>query len=92
MIFREERELVMEYDRKLIESNLTKGTEGNISIFIRDKKLMAISPSGIDYFKIKPKDILIMDLNGNVVDGSQKPSSEYLCTKYFMKKEKILMQ
>lgn len=53
---------------------------------------MAISPSGIDYFKIKPEDILIMDLNGNVVDGSQKPSSEYLCTKYFMKKEKILMQ
>ncbi|WP_282804305.1 L-fuculose-phosphate aldolase [Clostridium tetani] len=86
MIFKEERELVMEYGRKLIESNLTKGTGGNISVFIRDKKLMAITPSGIDYFKIKPEDILIMDLSGNVVDGSQKPSSEYSMHKIFYEK------
>lgn len=86
MIFQKERELVVEYGKKLIESNLTKGTGGNISVFIRDKKLMAITPSGIDYFKTKPEDILIMDLKGNVIDGHQKPSSEYGMHKIFYEK------
>ncbi|QVK18382.1 L-fuculose-phosphate aldolase [Mycoplasmatota bacterium] len=77
MLFQKERELVVEYGKKLIEKNLTKGTGGNISVFIRDKQLMAISPSGIDYLKTQPEDVVIMDLKGNVVDGKQKPSSEY---------------
>ncbi len=37
---------------------------------------MAISPSGIDYFKTTPKDIVILDLDGKIVDGFRKPSSE----------------
>ncbi len=77
MLYRKERELVVEYGKKLIESKLTTGTGGNISIFIRDKQIMLITPSGIDYLKTKPEDILIMDLQGNVIDGQQKPSSEY---------------
>lgn len=86
MIFKEERELLVQYGKKLIESNLTTGTGGNISVFMRDENLMAITPSGIDYFKTKPEDILIMDLNGNVVDGKQKPSSEYSMHKVFYEK------
>jgi L-fuculose-phosphate aldolase len=86
LIFKKERELIVQYGKKLIESNLTTGTGGNISIFIRDENLMAITPSGIDYFKTKPEDILIMDLNGNVVDGNQKPSSEYSMHKVFYEK------
>ncbi len=62
--------------KKLIENNLTTGTGGNISIFNREKGLMAISPSGIDYFKTTPKDIVILDLDGKIVDGFRKPSSE----------------
>jgi L-fuculose-phosphate aldolase len=45
-----ERELVVEYGKKLITSGLTTGTGGNISIFNKEEGLMAISPSGIDYF------------------------------------------
>ena len=37
---------------------------------------MAISPSGMDYFKIQPEDIVIMNLDGEIVDGDRKPSSE----------------
>lgn len=85
MIFQDEREQIIEYGKKLIQSNLTKGTGGNISIFIRDKKLMAITPSGIDYFKLKPEDIIIMDLDGSIVDGTQKPSSEYSMHQIFYK-------
>ena len=38
---------------------------------------MAISPSGIDYFETKPEDIVIMKLDGTIVEGSRKPSSEH---------------
>lgn len=86
LMFKKERELIVEYGKKLIEKNLTKGTGGNISIFIRNEKLIAVTPSGIDYLKMKPEDIVIMDLEDNVVYGSNKPSSEYLMHKIFYEK------
>lgn len=76
MIMEMEREQIVEYGKKLISSGLTKGTGGNISIYNREKQLMAISPSGIDYYKIKPEDVVILDLKGNIVDGDKTPSSE----------------
>lgn len=77
MNYEKERNQIVEYGKKLITNNLTTGTGGNISIYLPDEKLMLISPSGIDYFEIKPEDIVLMDLNGNVVEGDRKPSSEY---------------
>ncbi|MBU5292943.1 L-fuculose-phosphate aldolase [Anaerosalibacter bizertensis] len=77
MLMKNEREQIVEYGKKLIDANLTKGTGGNLSIFNREKQLMAISPSGIDYFKIKAEDVVILDLEGNRVDGDKSPSSEY---------------
>lgn len=77
MIMLEEKKLIVEYGKKLVTSNLTKGTGGNLSIYNREKNLMAISPSGIDYFKIGVEDIVVMNLKGNIVDGHREPSSEY---------------
>lgn len=77
MLMRKEREEVVEYGKKLITSNLTKGTGGNLSVYNREKGLMCISPSGIDYFKIRPEDVVVLDLEGNKVDGHKEPSSEY---------------
>ncbi len=77
MILQEEREKIVEYGKKLITSNLTKGTGGNLSIYNREKELMCISPSGIDYFKITPEDVVVLDLDGNKVDGTKEPSSEF---------------
>lgn len=77
MLMQKERELIVEYGKKLITSGLTKGTGGNLSIFDREKGLMAISPSGLDYFQTEPEDVVVMDLEGNVVEGNRKPSSEY---------------
>lgn len=77
MIFQKERELIVEYGKKMLEADLTKGTGGNISIYLREEKLMAITPSGVEYFKTRPEDIVIMDLDGKVIDGNRKPSSEY---------------
>ena len=76
MLLQKEREQIIEYGIKMLESGLTKGTGGNLSIFNREKKLMAISPSGIEYHKIQPEDVVIIDLDGKIVDGTKVPSSE----------------
>ncbi|MPW26138.1 L-fuculose-phosphate aldolase [Alkalibaculum sp. M08DMB] len=77
MIMKEEREKVVEYGKKLITSGLAKGTFGNISIYNRDLNLMAISPSGMDYFDTTVEDIVVLTPEGKHVDGQRKPSSEY---------------
>ncbi|MTW85984.1 L-fuculose-phosphate aldolase [Virgibacillus dakarensis] len=77
MLMTKERKEIIEYGKKLIDTGLTVGTGGNISIFDKDSGHMAITPSGIEYYVLTEKDIVIMDLYGNVVEGSLKPSSEY---------------
>lgn len=76
MLLENERKLVVEYGKKLITSGLTTGTGGNISIYNKEKELMAISPSGIDYFDTEAEDVVVTDLEGKVADGLRKPSSE----------------
>ncbi len=70
------KELV-KYGKLIIEAGLTKGTGGNFSIFDRESSLMAITPSGVPYMSMREEDIVIMDLDGNIVEGDLKPSSEY---------------
>ena len=79
MIMEKERRLIVEYGIRLSKAGLCPGTSGNLSICLRDKDrtLMAISPSGMDYFSVAPEDIVVTDLEGNIVDGSRKPSSEW---------------
>jgi len=72
----EEREAIVEYGRKLITSNLTTGSGGNLSIYNRAEGLVAIKPSGIDYFKMRPEDVVVVAPNGQIVDGDLQPSSE----------------
>lgn len=86
MLMQQERELVREYGRKLIQTGLTTGTGGNISIYNPEQELMAIKPTGIEYMKIKVEDIVIMDLEGNRVDGDKQPSSEYEMHRIFYQK------
>lgn len=77
MRMEKERSFLIEYGKKLVEQGLTKGTGGNLSMFDRESGLMAITPSGIDFFQIKPEDIVLMDLDGHVVEGDRTPSSEW---------------
>lgn len=76
MLMQAERELLVEYGKKLISSGLTKGTGGNLSVCNREKKLMAITPTGIEYFRTKPEDIVILTIDGEKVEGDKLPSSE----------------
>lgn len=71
-----ERALIAEFGKRVSSAGLSHGTAGNLSIYDRETGLMAISPSGINYFDIQPEDIVIADLDGNIVEGIRKPSSE----------------
>ncbi len=77
MILKEEREEIIEYGKKLVERGLVVGTFGNLSIYNSKEKLMALTPSGMDYDSLKPEDIVILTPDGEHVDGDKKPSSEY---------------
>jgi L-fuculose-phosphate aldolase len=77
MLLKEERELIAEYGRKMSREKLVKGTGGNISIFSPVENLMAISPSGKDYETIDIDDVMVTDLDGKVIEGNCKPSSEW---------------
>ena len=85
-----EREQVVAYCKKLITAGLTKGTGGNISAFDRESGLYAISPSGMDYFSMTPEDVVVMNLQGEVVEGSRKPSSEWDLHRIFYQNRKDL--
>lgn len=77
MLFEKERQELIKFGRRLVDTNLTKGTGGNLSVYDPESKLMAITPTGIDFYDIKPEDIVIMKLDGSVVEGFRKPSSEW---------------
>ncbi len=76
MLMRCEREALVDYGKKLSLEGLCPGTSGNLSVYDPDSGLMAITPSGLNYFETRPEDIVITDLSGNIVDGGLRPSSE----------------
>ncbi|ADE56639.1 L-fuculose-phosphate aldolase [Aminobacterium colombiense] len=76
MKLQEEREAIVAYCQKMITSRLTTGTGGNISICNRARGEVAMTPTGVDYFEMKADDIVIINLDGEIVEGTTKPSSE----------------
>lgn len=74
--YEELRREVIQTGINMLQTHLVAGTWGNISVRIPEEKLMAITPSGVDYEIIKPEDIVIIDFDGNIIDGDKKPSIE----------------
>jgi len=72
-----EKESVVEYGRKLIASGLTTGTGGNLSIHDPGQGRLLITPSAVAYDAMSPADVVVMDMDGEVVEGRRKPSSEW---------------
>ena len=60
----------------LKENNLIILTWGNVSGIDASRKYMAIKPSGVDYPELSPEKMVIVDMEGNVVEGKLKPSSD----------------
>ena len=60
-------------------------TFGNVSAADRKKKVFAIKPSGVPYEKLSPRDIVIVDFDNNVIDGTLRPSSDTKTHAYLYK-------
>jgi len=67
---------ICDANRRLPSTGLVKLTWGNISGIDRDKGIFGIKPSGVDYGALTPGDIVLVDLDGQVVEGQLNPSSD----------------
>lgn len=67
---------VLEANLDLVKQGLVTFTFGNASGIDRGEGLVAIKPSGVAYEKLTPDDMVVTDLNGKIVEGSLKPSSD----------------
>lgn len=61
---------------KLVEYGLVVLTWGNVSTVTEDRKYMVIKPSGVDYAVMTPEQMVVTDMDGNVVEGELRPSSD----------------
>ena len=67
---------VLEANLLLPKYGLITFTWGNVSAIDRERGIVAIKPSGVDYDTMKAEDIVLVDLEGPIVEGSLKPSSD----------------
>ena len=70
------KEEVYKANMLLPKYGLVTFTWGNVSAIDRESGLFVIKPSGVDYDVMKPEDMVVMDLEGNRVEGKYKPSSD----------------
>lgn len=70
------KEEVYKANMELVEKGMVIYTWGNVSGIDREQGLVVIKPSGVDYDVMKPEDMVVVDMEGNVVEGKYKPSSD----------------
>ncbi len=70
------KEEVFAANKRLVSSGLVVLTWGNASGFDPETKLVVIKPSGVSYDSMKPSDMVVVDLDGKVVEGELNPSSD----------------
>ena len=70
------KERVCNANLTLKQSNLITLTWGNVSAKDKESGLVVIKPSGVSYDTMKPEDMVVVDLDGNTVEGTYRPSSD----------------
>lgn len=70
------KQRVFEQNIRLVKSGLVVLTWGNVSGINREKGLVCIKPSGVSYETMTADDMVIIDMDGNVVEGKYRPSSD----------------
>jgi L-ribulose-5-phosphate 4-epimerase len=70
------KEQVLEANLELVREGLVVFTFGNASGIDRNTGLVVIKPSGVDYSALKPSDMVVTDLEGKIIEGRLRPSSD----------------
>jgi ribulose-5-phosphate 4-epimerase/fuculose-1-phosphate aldolase len=76
MLLKELREEVLEKSLQMIRDGLAFGAGGNISALDQESGYIAITPSAIEYTKMKSEDVVVVDKEGELIEGKWKPTSE----------------
>lgn len=76
MEYNKQRQEIIAAGREMLAAGLAVGTWGNISCRV-DENVIAITPSGVEYTALEEADIVIMTLDGQVAEGSLRPSTEH---------------
>jgi len=74
--YKEIKEQAFECNRRIPEKGLAIYTFGNVSAFDGNKAVFAIKPSGVPYSELKVEQMVVVDLEGNIVEGSLQPSAD----------------
>ncbi len=70
------KEAVCQANLDLVKHKVVIFTWGNVSAIDKETGLVVIKPSGVDYSVMKPEHMVVVDLDGNVVEGNLKPSTD----------------
>ena len=70
------KEAVCQANLDLVKYKVVIFTWGNVSAIDKETGLVVIKPSGVDYDDMKASDMVVVDLDGNIVEGSLRPSSD----------------
>ena len=76
MLVQELRQAVLEANLEIVKRGLVLYTFGNASGVDRERGLVVIKPSGVDYDELRPEHMVVTDLNGVIVEGALRPSSD----------------
>lgn len=71
------RKNIVKIAKKAYEEKMVAGTSGNVSVYDPELDVMGITPSNLDYTEMTKEDIVIMKLNGEIIEGNLAPSSEW---------------
>ncbi|SHE53213.1 L-fuculose-phosphate aldolase [Desulfofundulus australicus DSM 11792] len=72
------KEQVYKMSLRMATSGLVTGSWGNISARVPREELVVITPSGIPYANLQARDMVVLDLDGRVVEGEKRPSTEFM--------------
>jgi len=75
-MYKELKEQVCRANLALVKHKLVIFTWGNVSQIDRKRGVVAIKPSGVDYDELTPDKIVVLDLNGKIIEGNLRPSSD----------------
>ena len=76
MLLQELREEVLQANLELVRRGLVLYTFGNVSGISREDELVVIKPSGVPYEEMEPEHMVVTDLDGKIVEGKLRPSSD----------------
>ncbi|WP_163398544.1 L-ribulose-5-phosphate 4-epimerase [Flavobacterium fluviatile] len=84
-LYKDLKQECYEANMQLNALNLVVYTFGNVSAVDRERGVFAIKPSGVPYEDLKPEDIVIVDFDNNIIEGTMRPSSDTKTHAYLYK-------